>query len=131
MQIHTPLALAALTILVTSCATPNPPQAFHNTDRNTVVIDSLDDRTGQMLEPAVSDRGQNDVILAKAMSLSQRQTVVVILENYSEPKIGWEYRDRGTPWFVGLRGLGYQHIVFLRGTGVTDPERLPTVSEYF
>ncbi len=131
MKICTSMALAALAISLTSCATPRPPQAFHNTDNSAVVIDSLDDRTGQMLEPTASAREQNDAILAEAVGLTQHQTAVVILENYTEPQIGWQYRDRGTPWFLGLRSLGYQHIVFLRGTGVTNPEGLLTLVEYY
>jgi len=131
MKISTPMALAALTISLTSCATSRPPQAFHNTDNNAVVIDSLDDKTGQLLEPTGSVREANDTVLAKAMNLSRHQTAVVILENYSEPQIGLEYRIRGTPWFVGLRSLGYEHIVFLQGRGVANPEGLITLSEYF
>jgi len=131
MKISTPFALAALAISLTSCATPRPPQAFHKTDNSAVVIESLDDKTGQMLQPAVSAPAENDAVLAKAVGLPQHQTAVVILENYTEPRIGSQYRDRGTPWFLGLRSLGYQHIVFLRGTGVTDPEGLITLVEYF
>ncbi len=131
MKIRTPMALATLAILLTSCATTSPPQAFHKTDNTSVVIDSLDGKTGQMLEPTASVREENDAVLAKALSQSQRQTAVVILENYTEPRIGWQYRDRGTPWFVGLRSLGYQHIVFLQGTGVANPEGLTTLAEYF
>jgi len=131
MKISTPMALAALAISLTSCATSQPPQAFHNTDNNAVVIDSLDDKTSQMLEPTASGREQNDLVLANAMHVSKRQTAVVILENYDEPQIGVEYRIRGTPWFVGLRGLGYEHIVFLQGRGVANPEGLITLTEYF
>jgi|SRR5208282_5272662 len=131
MKICTPMALAALAISLTSCATPRPPQAFHNTDNTAVVIDSLDDKTGQMLEPTASGREENDAVLAKAVGLTQRQTAVVILENYTEPQIGLEYRIRGTPWFVGLRSLGYEHIVFLQGRGVASPEGLITLTEYF
>ena len=32
-----PLALAGLAIMLTSCATPQPPQAFHNTDNTALV----------------------------------------------------------------------------------------------
>ena len=131
MKICTPIALAALAISWTSCATPRPPQTFHNTDNSAVLIDSLDDKTGQLLWPTPSVRGQNEVILAKAMNVPKRQTAVVILENYDEPQIGLEYRIRGTPWFVGLRGLGYEHIVFLQGRGVADPEGLITLTKYF
>jgi hypothetical protein len=131
MKICTPVALTVLAILLTSCATPKPAQVFHNTDKNAVVIESLDDKTGQMLGPTTSVREKNDAVLAKITSLSERQMAVVILENYSEPQMGWQYRVRGTPWFVGLRMLGFQHIVFLQGTGVADPEGLTTLVEYF
>ena len=70
MKIRTTMALAALAISLTSCATPRPPQAFHTTDNNAVVIDSLDDKTGQILEPTTSVREENDTVLAKAMGLS-------------------------------------------------------------
>ena len=54
----------------------------------------------------------------------------VALENYTEPRIGAQFNDRGTAWFVALRGLGYEHIYFLQGRGVTDPEGLPTIFQY-
>ena len=130
MKICTSMALAALAILLTSCATTRPPQTYHNTDNNAVVIASLDDKTGQILEPTASFREKNDGILAKAMGLSNRETAVVILENYNESQIGLQYRIRGTPWFVGLRGLGYEHIVFLQGRDVSNPEGLPTLVKY-
>ena len=50
MKICTSMALAALAILLTSCATTRPPQTYHNTDNNAVVIASLDDKTGQILQ---------------------------------------------------------------------------------
>jgi hypothetical protein len=130
MKIIYSLALAGLAIMLTSCATPQPPQAFHNTDSTALVIASLDDTTCQMVEPATSNREGNDNVLALAMALSQHQAAVVILENYTEPKIGDQFRDRGTAWFVGLRNLGYQHIVFLQGNGVANPEGLMTLAEY-
>jgi len=131
MKFSITAALAVFAISLTSCATPKPPQVFHNIDKNAVVIDSLDDKTGQILKPTASARADNEIVLSKAMELPKRQTAVVILENYDEPQIGLEYRIRGTPWFIGLRGLGYEHIVFLRGRGVANPEGLITLSEYF
>ena len=130
MKFSITLALACAIILLTSCATTRSPQAFHNTDNSALIVQSLDDRTCQMLSPTASTREDMDAVLAKAMMLSQRQTAVVILENYTERKLGSEYRERGTPWFVGLRELGFQHIVFLRGSGVSDPDGLLTVAEY-
>jgi hypothetical protein len=130
MKIIYSLALVGLAIMLTSCATPQPPQAFHNTDSTALVIASLDDTTCQMVEPAASNREGNDNVLALAMALPQHQAAVVILENYTEPKIGDQFRDRGTAWFVGLRNLGYQHIVFLQGNGVANPEGLITLAEY-
>jgi len=130
MKIICTMALAALPFLLTSCATSQPPQAFYNTDSTALVIKSMDDGTCQMIQPKVSNREDNDSLLAKAMSLPEHQTAVVILENYTEPQIGEQFRDRGTPLFVGLRHLGYQHIIFVQGMGVADPEGLTTLAQY-
>lgn len=124
------MALAALSVLLTSCATPQPPQTYYNFDSTALVIKAMDDGTCQMLQPMVSNRENHDLLLAKAMTLPQRQTAVVMLENYTEPQIGEQFRDRGTPLFVGLRHLGYQHIVFVQGTGVASPQGLMTLAEY-
>jgi hypothetical protein len=124
--------LAALAVLLTSCATPVPqvPQTFHNTDNSALIIASLDAKTCRMLQPAVSRGEKNEAVLAKAMSLPRHEEAVVILENYTEPQIGEQFRDRGTALFVGLRNLGYQRIVFLQGNGVANPEGLMTLVEY-
>lgn len=122
------LALGA--VLLTSCVTPQAPQVFYNSDSTALVIKSLADGTGQLIQPMVSSRVDNDSLLAKAMALPQHQTAVVMLENYTEPQIGEQFRDRGTPLFVGLRHLGYQHIVFVQGMGVSNPEGLMTLAEY-
>ena len=124
------LAIAALPVLLTSCVTPLPPESFHNTDNTALVIDSLDSGTCRMVQPAVSPRAGMDTILSRARELPEHQTAVVILENYNEPQIGDQFRDRGTPLFVALRHLGYQHIVFVQGTGSTSPEGLLTLAEY-
>jgi hypothetical protein len=131
MKIIHSMALVVLAFSLTSCVTqPLPPQAFHNTDNNPLVIASLDDNTCQMIQPTASKGEKNDAVLAKAMTLPQHQSAVVILENYTEPQIGAQFRDRGTALFVGLRGLGYQHIVFLQGNGGVNPEGLITLAEY-
>jgi hypothetical protein len=132
MKIINAIALAASAVWLTSCETPVPqaPQTFHNTDESALVIASLDARTCRMLKPAVSRGEKNEMVLAKAMSLPRRQEAVIILENYNEPQIGEQFRDRGTAWFVSLRNLGYQHIVFLQGNGVSSPEGLMTLAEY-
>jgi hypothetical protein len=124
------LAFAALPFMLTSCATPPPPEAFHNTDNTALVIKSLDDSTCQIVQPAPSKREGYDNILAMAKALTQHQTAVIILENYTEPEIGSQFRERGTPLFVGLRNLGYQHIVFVQGAGVANPEGLITLANY-
>ena len=124
-------ALAALPFLLTSCATPQPLRvAFHKSDSTALVIDSLDRRTCQMLQPAASSREQNNKLVQQARSFQQHQTAVVILENYTDTRTGAQFNDRGTTWFVALRGLGYEHIYFLHGNGVTDPEGLPTIVHY-
>ena len=129
MNIRISLILLALAAVVTSCTTPS--RAFHNTDSTALVIESLDSQTSQMLQPNTSARKSNDQLLAEAAALSQHQTAVVILENYTEEEIGGQFRDRGTPWVVGLRNLGYQHIVFLQGLGVANPEGLITIVQYY
>lgn len=130
MKISNSVALLALALMLTSCATPPPPRVFHNADNTALVIESLDGKTCQMLQPATSGGESNEKVLAKAMSLPQHQAAVVILENYTEPQIGDQFRDRGILLFVGLRNLGYQRIVFLQGNGVANPEGLTTLVEY-
>ena len=124
------MALFIAAIMLTSCATPLPPQVFHNTDNSALVIESLDDTTCQVLQPVAYGKEKIDEALAKAMTLTEHQTAVVILENYDESEIGAQFRDRGTTWFVALRNLGYQHIVFLQGKSVSDPDGLITLVQY-
>ncbi|MGO9584607.1 MAG: hypothetical protein ACLP2Y_00140 [Limisphaerales bacterium] len=128
VKIGASLALLALAVILSSCATPS--RAFHNTDNTALVIQSWDNQTCQMLQPTTSAKEGNDQILAQAAPLPQHQTAVVILENYTEEEIGDQFRDRGTPWIVGLRNLGYQHIVFLKGLDVANPEGLITLVQY-
>ncbi len=128
MNIKLSLAFAVLGMVLISCATPS--RAFHNADTTALVIESLEGQTCQMLQPAKSAQMSNDQLLAEAAKLPQHQTAVVILENYTEEEIGDQFRDRGTPWVVGLRGLGYQRIIFLQGLGVSDPEGLTTLIQY-
>jgi hypothetical protein len=130
MKIINFMVLTGLAVLLTSCAVPQSAQSFYNNDSTALVIKSLDSGTGQMIQPMISSREANDSLLAKAMALPQHETAVVILENYTEPQIGDQFRDRGTPLFVGLRHLGYQHIVFVQGAGVANPEGLMTLAEY-
>ncbi len=124
--------LAALTLMLSSCSsTPPPPQAFRGiTDSSALVIDAVDARTSRVIMPTPSGDVANDEILNIAKALPQHQTAIVILENYNEPQVGDEFRNRGTPWFVGLRCLGYEHIVFLQGNGATTPEGLITLASY-
>jgi hypothetical protein len=124
------LSLAALPVILSSCSTPPPPQAYHVTDSSALVIDAVDARSSRIVMPTPSGPIANDAILTSARKLPQHQTAVVILENYNEPQAGDEFRNRGTPWFIGLRCLGYEHIVFLHGTGVSNPEGLITVAQY-
>lgn len=124
------LLLAALPVILSSCASSRPPVAFHNTDNSALIVESLDVRSCQVIAPTAMSREENSRLLDQAKTFPQHQTAVVILENYSEPQLGPEFRDRSFGWFVGLRGLGYQRIVFLKGNGVTDPNGLPTLAEY-
>ena len=123
------LLSAALPIFLTSCASP-PKQAYQNTDNSALIVESLDARSCQVLAPTAIQREDNARLLDQAKEFAQHQTAVVILENYFEPQLGTEFRDRTFGWFLGLRGLGYQRIVFLKGNGATDPNGLLTLAEY-
>jgi hypothetical protein len=124
------LITAALPAILSSCASDRPPVAYHNTDNSALVVESLDGSSCQVVSPTAIQREPNSRLLDQAKTFNQHQTAVVILENYSEPQLGHEFRDRTLGWFIGLRGLGYQHIYFLRGTGVANPDGLPTLAEY-
>ena len=121
---------SALPLLLSSCATPKPPQVFHNTDNSALIVESLDNGSCQVVAPTATSKIENGRALDQAKALAPHQTAVVILENYSEPQLGPEFRDRTMGWFIGLRGLGYQHIVFLQGHGTADPNGLLTLAEY-
>src|ERR1035438_2928936 len=128
LNISTSLALVALAVISTSCATP--PQTFHNHNKTALVIDSWDNQTCRMLRPDVSVSEDNNQFLARAATLSHRQTAVVIFENYTEPQIGDQFGDRSTYWLVSLRNIGYRHVVFLQGQGIADPEGLRILADY-
>ncbi len=123
-------AIVSLPLFLSACAAPKPPQAFHNTDRSALIIDSIDGRKSQIVQPKATGAEDDSTVLAKATGLARHATAVVILENYNEARIGQQFRDRGTPWFINLRGMGYEHIYFLQGNGAVNPEGLPTLVEY-
>ena len=122
--------VAALPLILSSCATPPPRQAYHGMDTSALIVQSLDGKTCQVLSPTVIAREDSARLLDQAKNFAQHQTAVVILENYSEAQLGTEFRDRTLGWFIGLRGLGYQRIIFLKGTGASDPNGLLTLAEY-
>lgn len=111
------LWLITLPVVLSSCATPAPPQTYRNADAAALIVESLDAGSCRMLAPTPMEREDNARLLDRAKSLGSHQTAVVILENYSEAELGREFRDRSMGWFMGLRGLGYQRIVFLKGDG--------------
>lgn len=115
--------------MLSSCATP-PRQAFHNIDNSALIVKSLDGRSCEVLAPTAMERLDNAHLLDQAKTFPQHQTAVIILENYSEPQLGPEFRDRTFGWFIGLRGLGYQRIVFLKGNGTADPNGLLALADY-
>jgi hypothetical protein len=122
--------MTALPVVLSSCMTPPPRQAFHNTDNSALIVKSLDGSTCEVLAPTVLQKEDAARVLDQAKKFQEHQTAVIILENYYEDRLGPQFRDRTFGWFVGLRGLGYQHIVFLKGNGVPDPNGLPLLAEY-
>jgi len=95
-----------------------------------LVIDSLDAHNSRLIHPEATTDAPDDTTLARVKSLNKQPVAVVILENYGETRPGDEFRDRGVPWFVSLRGLGYERIVFLHGNGVPNPDGLATLVKY-
>jgi len=75
-----------------------------------------------MLQPTASDKVDSDKLLENAMKLSQHQTAVVILENYTEPKFGAQFRDRGSLWFVGLRISDINTLCSFRAKASATPK---------
>jgi len=130
MKMKLLLGLTALPLLFTACATEKPPQAFHPTDGTALVVESLDGGTARMILPKPTDTTPSADILSQVKDLPQHSTAVIILENYTESKLGNQFRDRSFGWFIGLRGLGYQRILFLQGNGTGNPEGLPLLAEY-
>jgi len=124
------LLTAALPLLLSSCASPPQRQTFQQSDSSALIIKSLDSHSCQVLAPQPMDKEDNASLLDQAKNFPQHQTAVIILENYSEPQLGTEFRDRTLGWFIGLRGLGYQHIVFLKGNGTSDPNGLLMLADY-
>jgi len=116
--------------MLLSCATPKPRPVFHNTDDSALIVETLDNHTCRVISPAASSREENTLALCQAASFARRQTAVIILQNYFEPQLGPQFRDRTLDWFVELRGLGFQHIFFLQGNGLLDPDGLNTLAEY-
>ena len=124
------LSLAGMTLLC-SCATAPVQEAFHSTDKSELIIKSIDGRSSQIIAPTALAAVPNSQILDELKSYPKGQTAVVILENYGEPQVGPEFRDRSEGWFIGLRGLGFQHIVFLKGNEAVDPNGLRVLAEYY
>lgn len=119
-----------LPMFLASCATTKPPLAFLNADPSAVVIESLDTHYAQVVSPVALGKVEGSRILDQLKPMEHEKTVVVILENYTEPQLGAQFRERSFAWFMGLRGLGYQHIVFLQGNGVPQPNGLAVLAEY-
>jgi hypothetical protein len=124
------VAFVFVAFAAASCATKQPPVAYHNQDNSALVIQSQDGSKSKLIQPAGTGLVDNKAIVDKAKSLPVHRTAVVILENYTEQEIGMQFRDRSIPWFIVLRGLGFERIVFLQGHGVADPEGLPTLVTY-
>jgi hypothetical protein len=124
------LLTAGLPMMLSSCSTDSSLHTYHNTDSTALIVQSLDGHSCRVLSPTAMEREENIRLLERAKTFSQHQTAVVILENYDEARLGPEFRDRSLGWFISLRGLGYQHIYFLKGGGVADPNGLPMLAQY-
>jgi hypothetical protein len=124
------MLILSLSGLLCSCSTSDSPPVFHSTDEACLVVESLDNRSARVIAPTALPPLDDAQVLDRIKPLGPHRTAVVILEEYSEAQPGPQFRDRTFPWFMGLRGLGYQHIVFLQGHGVSAPDGLPVLAEY-
>lgn len=124
------LSFAGLALLC-SCATAPVQESFHSTDKSALIIKSIDGRSSQIIAPTAMSAEPNSQILDQLKSYPKGQTAIIILENYGEPQVGPEFRHRTEGWFIGLRGLGFQHIVFLKGNEAADPDGLRVLAEYY
>lgn len=131
MNPHVIIAALVLPVLVCSCATPRPPQAYQAGTENALIIDSLDAHSGQVVSPVTLERADNRQVLNQIKSVEKKSVAIVMLEGYAEPQPGPEFRDRSLELFMGLRQLGYQRIIFLQGHGVPQPSGLMVLARYF
>lgn len=124
------VVILALPLVIGSCAAPRPPQAFHGTQAPVVIVESLDAHYSQLVSPVAMPKQDNVRMMEQIKNLSHQKVAIVILENYTESQPGPDFRDRSLEWFMGLRGLGFDHIVFLQGKGVPEPEGLIVLADY-
>lgn len=119
-----------LPLMLCSCRTPGDVTSAPVSSHPSLVITSADSDSGQIILPQVLDPAPEPRVLDQARTFPARDIAIVILENYSEPQPGPLFQHRSVMWFMGLRNLGYQHIIFLRGHGVAAPEGLPVIARY-
>jgi len=121
-----------LLLMTGACSTPDTGtgEVFHGTNNSSIVIESLNERKVQLLAPNATRVMDAPQMLDLLQTMGPRQTAILVLENYSEPQLGTEFRDRTMGWFLGLRGLGYKQIIILRGTGEPSLEGRPILAEY-
>jgi hypothetical protein len=131
MNPHAIIAALTLPVLICSCATSCPPQAFRAGTEDALVIESYDDHSGQVVSPVTLERADNRQMLNEIKSVEKKSVAIVMLEGYQEPQPGPEFRDRSLELFMGLRQLGYQRIIFLQGHGVPQPSGLMVLAQYF
>jgi hypothetical protein len=117
--------------ILTGCKTEHVVQIYEPSDANAVLIRSVEGGRGQVLgEGGTRADAENSELLNNLRGLTAHHTAVVMLEHYSEPEPDLEFRDRATPWFLALRLLGFEHIIFLRGQSVDSPAGLTVVASY-
>jgi hypothetical protein len=121
--------LLSVPVMLGGCAS-EPAPTLCRANRSLLVVDTHDSRTGQVVAPIESAKMEIVPLLDKIKSLAKAPAVIVILENYQEAKPGPVFRDRSLPWYLGLRLLGYDHVVFVQGNGLPDPDGLRVVAEY-
>lgn len=118
-------------VMASGCSTPAPVRTYEHNDASAVIIRSFDSSWASLkTDSEFGPQRRINQLLDLIKDLPVHKTAVVILENYTEPQPNEQFRDRGTPWFIALRALGYEHIVFLRGQNVPNPDGLVVLANY-
>lgn len=131
-DISVPLLLAML--LMTSCATPRPPEAalprFNEQDQADLIVRYYSDETSYVLKPKKTDGPfltihDKNAVLDLAKQQPGRQLAVVVLIHYVIESDAERVKH---DWTTLLTQAGYRRVVFLRALNSMEVTGLPVLA---